>query len=825
MYDIESIYNVGDLTPTTIDKIVERLASKEMLGKIMPIRAANSKEERESLKRGLPAFSLCKFNGRADSKNFISTRYIIYDVDDMTKFKTDQAIKKVEPFSLFSFISPSGHGLKFVIEMDKDMTLPEYRYNRRHYRGILSQETGLTLDDSYNSYHTFYGYYGKTAINENAHIFKTITPEIATRNDDVNIETVDSGEFSDIANYLANKKLNYFEWTTVAFALQRVKDGEELFKIITEGDKHPDHSHRSWEKKWRECQNPTDITLGSFYHIAHQHGYIRKEKYVEEGRGKYLPFVIKPNGMYWKPKDKPAIRIFGFTSIKIQYTVFDPIRGNEICLLVNGTELMIKAVHLSSASEFRKVILSTARCNPYMITSSRHVSLYDMLFNYLDMTKNKTIVESLHGMGKVADGVWNFGSVVIANEKVLPYDPMLTWGDKGYALDDISSKIQIFDHPHLLIRKLNLMHTTYVEYAATAIGWAVANVFYEEIMTEFAAFPILFLFGKTASGKTKLATVILSMFGIKNPEKTGDFRMSLTSATQTAMARVKHGTVGIPHFFDEYRGTRKDHYEMLKNFYEGAGRAMARKTNDAQIHRMEIGSGSIFASVEKDNEPEAVNRCVYIDTNHLKPDDPGAEMAFQKEFMSEQGLKELSAFILHIVCEKNWIEFLTEYRRMRKYIEQALWEDGDIVDSRIQVNYALVAAGYSICKKLFKKPVSDLWWVLQVKEAASYSEDTDPVNRFLGFVYGFAIEGKNRGSVFTDPTDNDDEIILSFNVGIALKEVRLVDRLLDNTIAINATELGKRLRAHPDYIGDSTKIVHFGDETKKVRVARMRYRI
>src|SRR5690606_35097247 len=141
---------------------------------------------------------------------------------------------------------------------------------------------------------------------------------------------------------------------------------------------------------------------------------------------------------------------------------------------------------------------------------------------------------------------------------------------------------------------------------------------------------------------------------------------------------VKHGTVGIPHFFDEYRGTRKDHYEMLKNFYEGAGRAMARKTNDAQIHRMEIGSGSIFASVEKDNEPEAVNRCVYIDTNHLKPDDPGAEMAFQKEFMSEQGLKELSAFILHIVCEKNWIEFLTEYRRMRKYIEQALWEDGDI---------------------------------------------------------------------------------------------------------------------------------------------------
>jgi hypothetical protein len=57
---------------------------------------------------------------------------------------------------------------------------------------------------------------------------------------------------------------------------------------------------------------------------------------------------------------------------------------------------------------------------------------------------------------------------------------------------------------------------------------------------------------------------------------------------------------------------------MLKNFYEGAGRAMGKKTNDAQIHHMNIGSGSIFASVNKDTEGEAINRCVYIDTNGTK---------------------------------------------------------------------------------------------------------------------------------------------------------------------------------------------------------------
>ena len=78
------------------------------------------------------------------------------------------------------------------------------------------------------------------------------------------------------------------------------------------------------------------------------------------------------------------------------------------------------------------------------------------------------------------------------------------------------------------------------------------------------------MFGDTSSGKTKLAGIILSMFGVRIKDKDTIFKISLTSSTSKGMNRIKHNIFGIPTFFDEYRSGRKDHYEMLKKFFEGA---------------------------------------------------------------------------------------------------------------------------------------------------------------------------------------------------------------------------------------------------------------
>lgn len=830
MYIIDSIFNVSSLTETTFDTIIAKLGSKEMLDMVLPIRHAKTKEERDTLKRMLPAFTLCKFNGRADSQGFISTSYIIYDIDGLNKKDGDSgssitpshAIDIVSKFALFTFVSPSGNGIKMVIQMDREMDIAEYRYNRKYYRDILSAETGLKLDDAYNAYHTFFSYTKDVKLNPDPFVFTAISPQLATQNSDVNEETLNKGEIADIKDYLAKQKLDYFDWTVVCFALQKTSLGKEMFKAITEGDNSPDHRQRNWEKKWNNCQNPTSITIRSLYHVAFKHGYKRKEKFIEEGRGKYLPFIIKDDGMYYKPKDKPSIRIFGFTAISIQYSVYDPLDGNRICLEVNGTELILKSTVLMSASEFRKAILSMAKCNPYMITSSKYIGFYDQLFDYMDKTKNKLIVKSLPGVGRIDNSTWNLGSIILFNGKVLPYDPLLIYGESGYALEDTRSEISIKDNPPLLKRKLNLMHDTYKEWAATAIGWAVINIFFNEIMHEFAEFPILFLFGNTSSGKSKLAHIILAMFGIKNPQNASRFKVGLGSATKKGTVRLMNECFCIPHFFDEYT---KDHYHLVKNIFEGAGDLRAKKTNDSQVSRSDIDGGAMFASVNRDTEGEAINRCVYINMNDVKNTDPGAATAFMQEFISEHGLSEISSFIMHVICERSWMQFLSEYRKLKEFIEESLWRDNIHVDSRTQNCYALVGAGYNLCRGLFENHVPNEWWVVNAIQTEQYATESNPVDKFLDHVYGFAVKNKFPNIIFMEDGDTDNEYILLFHIEQALNEVRLVERLLDNLITLSPIDLGKKLRAHKNYLGDTSRYVFSdnGINKRKIRVIKMKY--
>jgi hypothetical protein len=145
MYRIKSIFNVFEFEPTTIDKIVEEIGSKEMLDKTMPVRHAKDKNEADAIKRRtLPAFTLCKMNGRIDSQGFISTdilyirhRRACKRQEGGAMITAEDALAKVKPFAVFAFVSPSGKGIKFVIKLDRAVNLNEYRYNRSYYREIF----------------------------------------------------------------------------------------------------------------------------------------------------------------------------------------------------------------------------------------------------------------------------------------------------------------------------------------------------------------------------------------------------------------------------------------------------------------------------------------------------------------------------------------------------------------------------------------------------------------------------------------------------------------------------------------------------------------
>lgn len=288
------------------------------------------------------------------------------------------------------------------------------------------------------------------------------------------------------------------------------------------------------------------------------------------------------------------------------------------------------------------------------------------------------------------------------------------------------------------------------------------------------------------------------------------------------MTRSKNGSVGIPQFFDEY-GTNKDnrsreqHFQILKGLFDGVGKTMARKTNDDQVHRMDIGSGSIFASVDKDNREEALNRCVYIDMNGVKDTSPGAIQLFQKEFMSPKGLEELSSFMMHVVLEKEYREFVQHYEHWVSYLSET-----SRADSRVIVNWAIVAAGFSVVSSLFKDEVPSEWWAMMADKTSSFVEESDPVSIFLQTMYYFALKDSYHSFVMMEDYDPErGECVLLFHLEHALREAEKDGRFIDRQINMTAKELRERLKTYPGYI-EGSRQVRFGE--KNLRACAVRYK-
>jgi len=769
MLNLKSIMNPANTERTTLEKIVSRVRSDETLRDIVSkIRDAKDKPERDEIKiKKLPAFTLHNFNGAVLNDNFVSTKYIIYDIDGLDPTQLSTARRAVQEFSVFYFTSPSGKGLKFVIEFDREMNLAEYRLNRSHNRKFLSDLLEQKLDESYNALHTFYSYDPTCVINAKHEIFQTISVDNALRSDEINPDPVSysSSEIEAIAKHLQGRKLCYDQWMKLALSLQKVEKGKEIFMSIGRYDTDPDHSHRDWEKKWDSVGKANEITVGTFYSLAYQFGYRRSPVYQEDGKGGFNPFIVDENGMSYKPKEKPAVRCFGFKNIKILYQIFDPDNGNKTVLKVNDHEVKLPSQVFSSPGEFRKAVQSKVKGSPFMITSSKASTYYDMLFDYLDKTKSKVCVEIYPGVGKVSDdgNIWNFGSVVLIDNTIVPYESLIIVSGKGYVFDDNRHSLNIVYDDQALIRKLNLMHDFYTEDAATAIGWAVSNIFYDQITGHGMNFPHLFLFGDSSAGKTALAKIILSMFGVLANKATSFYLNIASGSTANAVGRVKAGVRGIPNFFDEYthRGENDSKmYERLKALYDNQGKTMAKKTNNNEVHTMQPGGGTIFASVYRDNDPQAALRCCYIDLSGVKDNIQERLDLFDKEFVLPEGLQELSSIALNVAMSVTYEKWKSYHSR---YLSMIRSEVKPGTESRITNNLAVAAAGYAVMKPFIKNPADDAWWSLSASHTQSMISASSEIEEFLSYCYQCAVEGKYSDFVTVEDNFKKDHVTLYIN--------------------------------------------------------------
>lgn len=799
---IPSIYNVSEFEDATVEQIVEKLRY-DYLEPIQKIRNAKP-DQQKRMKTGLPAFTLANFLDRIDNENFVSTEYLIYDVDNLSTTELMSLKDRTRKFSAFVFETPRGKGLKFVIKMAKPLDKLNYDANYLHYMDYFTDTLNVEVDRAYRSKHTFFSHDAECKLLD-ATPFPVIDTVKARMVADVDTEVDLKPEVIDVCTHLATKMrekpLSYSEWLTLALALKRFGDsGKEMYLQIGKQDTLPEHAHRDWERKWLEVGTPKRVNIASLFWLAYERGYERKPQFLPDGYGKKNPFIIRSDGMYFQPQNKQyPIRVFGFKSVEVLYTIIDKLGGNKILFRIDGYDITIPQSAVSNAQAFREVILRRKPGLTYMSLSNSNV--YDVLFGYLERTQSKLVVDYAPGVGNVARDVWNLGNVVITNGNILPFDQIIhTEESKGYLLDDVSEQIYA-EASKSFFKKMGQLFDFYGERAAIAIGWSFANIYYQKILSKCGGFPVLFIHGRTKSGKSQLAHLILSMFGVKNPESNSEFKLSMEKSTANAMSRIKDRAFGIPTLFDEYGSNWKhndEHYITLKSLFDASGRTMASFSNDNKTRKLNVRSGSIFTACNKEQREEGVNRCVYVNMDGVSDDKDSKEFEILYQGL---GRRDMCAFLPYAIVRSHYNEWVKAYDEAYEKVRHIK------CGSRVHANYAIVMAGYEIVKrmmgKLAKLPdIDDNWWIYQVRSTGEYISESNPAQIFVDHISLMIGDSDRYKWMKVTDLGNGGEMEVSFMLKQAVIDMKRIYRIEGLP---SESDMKKRLKEHPYYYGAGTQ--------------------
>lgn len=202
----KDLYRSNDIPyHVSIETVVSRLKDSKSKDIVLAIRKAETKEEKNKLKKQLPCILFAGvFSRRAIDGLKEHSGYLVFDLDDLEDVeKTKNEIKEI-PYVVLAFVSPSGRGLKFVIKIP-ECTAKEHS---EYFREFKNQYDYLNVDDSGKdvSRVCFESYDPEPYFNPNAEIFEPKINDIGfTISERVPIMPIQSED--EIINRIAN-----FNW-------------------------------------------------------------------------------------------------------------------------------------------------------------------------------------------------------------------------------------------------------------------------------------------------------------------------------------------------------------------------------------------------------------------------------------------------------------------------------------------------------------------------------------------------------------------------------------------------------------------------------------
>jgi len=449
---------------------ISKIRDGEFDNQIIQLRNEKNKEVRQSLKRYLSYFTFSgAFKKRHASSLIKHSGLIAIDLDDLEDPEDVKTLLKADPYIVIMFISPSGTGLKLVIQIDGDHHLGSFLALEKYFESQYS----LTIDPSGKdvSRATYISHDPDIYVNEKATKWTLYEPaestidyqtgEIITKAENLDEMDGKTRKVYDravlVVEQVEQKQLNivspYEKWVEIGLCLATFGEaGRELFIRISrfhEDYKEGGREQRSYygsDKKFTDLLKTGKFTSpAKFFAVAKENNIdTRKTRQQEAG----LPADVKSEHIHWGAPDgcvmtdeqKEETINYGFMCWNNQYWVarwsedhrrvsFSSISNyviRPLFLIMSNTEpkrlYEMKNIHGNSAivdMPAANMVSVQAFCSlieskgNYLIEMSKSV-FHKLKTKWYDQTKN---AEEIKVLGWHKDGFYAFSNGIFTDRK------------------------------------------------------------------------------------------------------------------------------------------------------------------------------------------------------------------------------------------------------------------------------------------------------------------------------------------------------------------------------------------------------------------------
>lgn len=315
--------------------------------------------------------------------------------------------------------------------------------------------------------------------------------------------------------------------------------------------------------------------------------------------------------------------------------------------------------------------------------------------------ENTKTCNQIDQLGWQKAGFWAWcNGIVTKDGTMIPIDDLGTvqYGGQWYYLPGLSSTtkndVSFYQFERNFINQesdaslfifADKVRAAYGTNGIITLCYYFAVLFRDIIFEKFDGFPLLNIFGQKGTGKTKLITSFLRLFGER------DKGVNIDSATPAAIAdHISHCRNALVHI-DEYKNSVDyNKIDILKGVYDGTGRTRINIDKDRKKETTAVDCGVVLTGQEMTTADNALfSRVIYLTLNNTKfSAQQRADFEDLKEY-EKKGLTSITNSIITLreVVEKNYER---NYEQTKEEIKQAI--NTREIETRILENWVMVLA-------------------------------------------------------------------------------------------------------------------------------------